>query len=333
MVSRCCLLLTLHVMRAILPSMAETVKGSIPSEALRPPPEYAVQQGMSLGRFRQVIHSLVAGVALAFVPAVPADDNASGPLFIAGGGLSEKLEGDFVKLAGGKKAKIVVIPTASERADLPEEEYPLARVLKPPEGQQPLFIRRMHTRNPREADTEAFVKILDDATGVWFGGGNQSFIIDAYQGTRVVDAIHKLRERGGVVGGTSAGAAVMGKRMIRRGNPPEMGDGLGLLPMEAIVDQHFNGKDYKAGRRKRLQIALEEHPELLGIGIDEKTAIVVRQNIAKVIGESTVEFFTLPSEGRKSYKLRSGDTFDLHTGTPQYAEQTSDVLDITAGMP
>lgn len=303
-------------------------------------PESPAAREKSPSGLRCAFRALIAGAIMGMLPAAhaqeprgstPAENGAkkTGSLFIAGGGISEKLEADFVELAGGKNAKIVVIPTASERADLPEEEYPLVRFLKPSQEQEPLSMKRLHTRNRTEADTEAFATILDDATGAWFGGGTQSFIIDAYQGTRVEQAIHQLLERGGVVGGTSAGAAIMGKRMIRRGNPPEMGDGLGFLP-EAIVDQHFNGKANKAGRRERLQIALEKHPKLLGLGIDEKTAVVVRRNIAQVIGESSAEFFTLPSsEGRKSFKLSAGDTFDLRAGTALSKEQTSGASDVT----
>jgi cyanophycinase len=102
----------------------------------------------------------------------------------------------------------------------------------------------------------------------------------------LVKLIRERHARGMVAGGTSAGAAVMSKVMIagdasKAGEPPLIAEGLGLWP-EAIVDQHFVAR----GREPRLRVAVKMHPELLGVGIDEGTAVLVRGNDFEVIGGS-----------------------------------------------
>jgi cyanophycinase len=223
----------------------------------------------------------------------------SGTLIICGGGkLPEKILNEFVRLAGGKNASIVVITTASETADTGEVEKNIEFWLH----QQFADLNILHTRDRAIADDPNFPEPLNNASGVWFIGGHQGRLTDAYLGTRTEKAIKAVLKRGGVVGGTSAGAAIMSQAMIAGGGypvagggitEPEMALGFGFLP-GTLVDQHFA----KRKRRHRLENALAKYPKLVGIGIDENTALVVHGRKISVMGDSSVETI-LPPVGDK----------------------------------
>lgn len=239
-----------------------------------------------------------------------------GTLIIAGGALTDTTVFQrFVELAGGPGAPIVVIPTAGG-----DEGYgPYFRGLAPfrEAGAEKLTI--LHTRDPSVADTEAFVEPLTDARGVWFTGGRQWRLVDAYVGTRVVEELWGVLERGGVIGGSSAGATIQGDYLVRgdtRTNTIMMGDhteGMAFLKGSAI-DQHLLARN----RHFDLIEVIEAHPDLLGIGLDENTAIEVRGDEFRVLGRSYVAIYdhrrTLDSGGR-FYFLEPGDVFDLATRT------------------
>ena len=105
----------------------------------------------------------------------------------------------------------------------------------------------LHTRDAKKANEAAFVKPLTEATAVWFGGGDQGKLLAAYRGTAVERELHKLLQRGGAIGGTSAGAAVMSKVMITGGNPKaEVGTGFGFLT-HVVIDQHFLKRNASSG--------------------------------------------------------------------------------------
>ena len=223
----------------------------------------------------------------------------SGTLFICGGGkIPDKVLDEFVKLAGGRKASIVIVTTASETADSGEVDARLEFW----KHQRLAELTILHTRDRQIADDPRFSEPLAAATGVWFIGGHQERLTDAYLGTRTEKAIKAVLKRGGVVGGTSAGAAIMSQLMIKGGghqNPeggmtePEMGHGFGFLP-GTLVDQHFNTRK----RHIRLLNALTKYPKLVGIGIDENTVLVVHGRKIRVMGDSSVKTF-LPPVGDK----------------------------------
>ena len=233
--------------------------------------------------------------AESLAPASP----VAGTLFICGGGkLPDKILNEFVRLAGGRDASIVIVTTASETADTGEVEKNLDFWLR----QRFADLRILHTRDRATADDPNFSEPLVNATGVWFIGGHQGRLTDAYLGTRTEKAIKAVLKRGGVVGGTSAGAAIMSQAMIAGGGYPvagggitetEIGHGFGFLP-GTLVDQHF----IKRKRRHRLEHALTKYPKLVGIGIDENTALVVHGRKISVMGESRVETY-LPPVGDK----------------------------------
>ena len=266
--------------------------------------------------------------------ATPAADAPRGTLFIVGGGPApDELPRRFVELAGGPAARIVVFPMASGVASTgPEKVAEL-------EG---LGARATSARLTRdEALRPESARLLDSATGVWFSGGDQTRLTAALAGTPVERAIHALYRRGGVVGGTSAGAAVMSARMLtgdeRRpgGARPDStqawitvdranvvtAPGFGLLP-GVVVDQHF----LRRRRHNRLLSLVLEGPDRLGVGIDESTALEIgRDGVWRVLGASTAlvldarEAAATPAgplgvRDVRLHLLPAGATFDPRTG-------------------
>jgi cyanophycinase len=236
---------------------------------------------------------------------------ANGALIIAGGGrLGSDVMDRFIELAGGRNAKIVVIPTAGEQDEFNSDWSGL----RPFSEAGVRTVTILHTRDPRVADRESFAAPLREATGVWIPGGRQWRLADAYLGTRTLRELFGVLERGGVIGGSSAGASIQASYMVRgapEGNHIMMAQGheqgFGLLS-GAAVDQHLLARN----RQNDLLAVVAAHPALLGIGIDEGTAIVVRGDRAEVIGRSLVAFYnTADAEGQPYYFLENGDVFDL----------------------
>ncbi len=240
------------------------------------------------------------------VPETSAKGPEKGSLVICGGGtLPESLRGKVLQLAGGEFARIVVISTASQTADLPDVETYVAWWRR----QKLAEFNILHTRSREVADSDSFVESLKRATGVWFLGGNQAWLIDTYSGTRTETEMHNLLERGGVIGGTSAGAAVMSKLMIRRGSPTlELSRGFSFID-GAVIDQHF----VRRQRQDRLLKVIEQHPELVGLGIDEGTALLVQGRRLSVLGESEVRICFARTDSREPLveSIRAGDDADL----------------------
>lgn len=229
-----------------------------------------------------------------------------GALVIAGGGaLPEAVRDRFVELAGGKNARLVVLPTASALADGSDT----ARGLEIWKQREVASVVNLHTRNREEANSPDFVKPLTEATGVWLGGGDQSRLVAAYRDTAVEQELRKLLARGGVIGGTSASAAVMSPVMITGGNPSvELGPGFGFLP-GVVIDQHF----LKRNRVNRLLGALGKLPGHVGLGIDEETAVVVESRSLTVLGKSYA-LVCLPASSRRPLGiqvLKAGERADL----------------------
>jgi len=225
-----------------------------------------------------------------FASATPAPAPAAptrGYLFIVGGGPQPpELVQKFVDLAGGAgHSRIVVFAMASEDGEASGEEK-ADDLRKLGAEARNLFITR------EQANSDSVARLLDGVTGVWFGGGDQVLLTRALQGTKVEAAIQARYRAGAVVGGTSAGAAVMSTSMItgderhpggsRPTSDPSNGfitiarenvvtsAGFGLLP-NAIVDQHF----VRRKRHNRLMSLVLEDAKHLGVGIDESTALLV----------------------------------------------------------
>lgn len=229
-----------------------------------------------------------------------------GALVIAGGGkLPDAVMDEFLKLAGGEKARLVIIPTASAAADRESAEKLLASW----KDRQPASVVLLHTRARATANDARFVEPLRQATGVWINGGSQTRVTEVYEGTAVEKELDALLKRGGVIGGTSAGAAVMTRLMIASGNPEaKTGRGFDLLP-GAVIDQHFRKRQHGP----RLMAVLARNAGLFGAGIDEGTALVVRGRDMRVVGKSTVTVCLAESPGRppRQIELKPGAHADL----------------------
>ena len=254
--------------------------------------------------------------------ATASNPEAVGPdkgwLVIVGGGMTtNEVKDRFVALAGGPDANFVVIPTALSDKEI-EARYGKSRT--------ELFglkhVAVMHTRDRARANSEGFVEPLRQASGVWIDGGRQWRLADAYLGTAVEREIKALLMRGGVVGGSSAGATIQAS-FLTRGAPgtarnpdgdntimisPGHETGFGLIPNSAI-DQHVNTR----GREADLDAVISAHPELLGIGIDESAAIVVHHDSFFVVGGQVAIHDGKQHDGASYYFLSSGQAFNLTT--------------------
>lgn len=193
----------------------------------------------------------------------------------------------FVAEAGGPDARIVVCATASalgpEIVELYERLFTRLGVAE---------VMSARPRDRREADKQEHADAAAWATGVFFTGGNQMKLSAAIRGTRFGDAVVAAYDNGVIVGGTSAGASVVSEHMVGYGSPgaqPKFrmvaaAQGLGLLP-GVIVDQHFSQRE----RFGRLINLVASSPDLLGIGLDEDTSILVTDETElEVIGKGSV---------------------------------------------
>jgi len=253
-----------------------------------------------------------AGVVLAAAAHAAKIGPSRGTLLIVGGGpLGTEIEQRFIALAGGVDAPIIYIPTATEgEPRATDSNNFLAKA-----GVKHVTV--LHTRDRKVADTDAFVKPLLTARGVWFEGGRQWRLVDSYLKTRTEKEIFNVLKRGGVVGGSSAGATIIGSYLVRgarEGNTLMMAPGyevgMGFLKKSAI-DQHIDTRR----RENDLTPVIDKHPELLGIGIAESTAIVVEGDRFEVIGKSKVFIHDIGYKpqpgGTRWYTLEKGDRFDL----------------------
>lgn len=252
----------------------------------------------------------------------------NGSLVIVGGAMRDPaIVERFLQLAGGKDAPIVIIPTAGGGEEY--DQYWSGLLQFKAVGATNLTV--LHTKDREVADSEEFVKPIQEARGVFFGGGRQWRLADSYLNTKTHEELWKLLERGGVIGGSSAGATIQGSYLARgdtKTNTIMMGDhveGMGFLKNTAI-DQHL----LKRNRHFDLIEVIEAHPELLGIGLDENTAIVVRGDRFEVIGQSYVVIYdnthVIPPAGQ-FYFLAPGDRFNLETRESTRPSQTQRPVD------
>jgi cyanophycinase len=216
-------------------------------------------------------------------------------------------------LAGGSNSSWVTIPTAAEDSQL---KVALSY------GNLPAILRRhfriLHTREREEADSESFIEALRGATAVWFCGGRQWRLVDAYAGTRTERAIRGVLERGGIIAGSSAGATIQGSYLVRgapEGNhimmSPGHEKGFGYLHNVAI-DQHIDTR----GREQDLAKVIARHPTLLGLGLDEGTAVLVQGNVASVLGVGRALITDGQSHNSFPFlELTVGERYDLTTWT------------------
>jgi cyanophycinase len=257
--------------------------------------------------------------------------SSKGHLVIIGGGKRpDYVMQKIVELAGGKGAKMIVIPNASSEP-LQTAQYQ-SKELSELGVQSDYLIFNRNT-----ADSDSNLKKLEGVTGIFFSGGDQSNLTRDLLGTELLEMIYKIYNQGGVISGTSAGAAVMSEVMITGNelintdstnafisilkNNIEVKPGFGFIK-SAIVDQHF----IKRKRHNRLISLVLENPQLPGIAIDEATSIIVYPNDSfEVLGESQVLILdagearnistdrngNLRADNIKMHLLINGDKFNI----------------------
>lgn len=245
-------------------------------------------------------------------------------VIVGGGGMPQKIMDTFLLASGGKGAKVGIIPTCSSDPDGALKEW--QEIL----DKAGLVCVPLDVRKREDASDPQLLERARGCTGFWFSGGDQNRVGDQIVGTPLQKIIHVRYEAGAAVGGTSAGAAIMSKIMLtgddRNGKEAlsEFGpgayktrEGMGFLPAGVVVDQHF----LRRGRENRLLSIVMEHPGHLALGIDEATALVVKDGRATVLGKSSVLVFdpagmTVNGASFRDLRihvLRAGQSIDLTT--------------------
>src|SRR5437763_7717523 len=262
---------------------------------------------------------VVAAAALAIPTAgLAAQTTKVGPshgtvVVVGGGSLGPEVLGKFIELAGRPDAVIIDVPTAGGDSLYPAD-WLGTRSLKAAGAKHVIVL---HTIDKKLADTDSFAAVIAKAGGVWFEGGRQWHLVDSYAGTKTEKAFHDVLSRGGVVGGSSAGASILASYLLRgarEGNAiimaPGYEAGFGFLRGVAI-DQHVVARERLADLADSL---VPRRPDLLGISEDEGTAWLVRGDTAEIIGRNKAFVYggREPNDsGKPLLTLYPGDRYDL----------------------
>jgi len=210
--------------------------------------------------------------------------NYKGKLIIIGGGsIPDSLFSFFANYIGGKDQPIVYIPTATTDEEYIQKGEHLFKFT----SRGFTNLSTIHTRNKKEADDPKNIALMRNAKGLYFGGGDQQLIADAYAGTKLYDEFIALLDRGGVIMGTSAGATIMGSLMVGGDARDDISKKYAFNPAfsfmtNTALDQHVLARN----RQFDLISVVEYYPGTLGIGMDESTAIIVEAGQFKVWGNS-----------------------------------------------
>ena len=208
-------------------------------------------------------------------------------VIVGGGGMTRDIAKAFIDGGGGDEGHFVMLPISMpDPIDVKVEETIMHRM-----GAKNVDI--IPFREQAQLEDPKVIEILKHATGVWFGGGRQWNFVDAYEGTKIPALFWDVLKRGGVIGGSSAGATILGDYMSR-GAPAGPGlmmcegyeQAMGFLP-GVVVDQHFSARN----RFHDMTALMQKYPQFLGIGLDEATAIVVKGSTAEVLGRGNAHFY------------------------------------------
>jgi cyanophycinase len=251
-------------------------------------------------------------------------DEPKGWLIIEGGSfpLNQTVAAKFLELIGGADAKVFLVPTALAESELPPE---------PPAGQTQTCsaadMRAMGLRNCEvfnthdraKADTGEFANRIRGARGVWFSGGRPGRLAEAYLDTRTHRELEALYQRGGVIGGSSAGAMILSSFLVRGGIENEDFQhyistknrvGFGFLP-NAAIDVHIG---QRPNGESDLTQVVAAYPGVLGIGVEAGTSAVVHGNQLEVVGSALGRVAITDGhshDGKSYFYLKQGDRFDL----------------------
>jgi cyanophycinase len=232
-------------------------------------------------------------------------------VIVGGGGMTPDIAKAFINGGGGEDGHFVVLPISMPDPIKTQTEETFLRKL----GAKNITV--IPHREQKALEDPKVLEVLKKATGIWFGGGRQWNFMDAYEGTQLPALFHDVLARGGVIGGSSAGATIQGDYMVRgapAGPNIMMCEGyeraLGFLPGTAI-DQHFSARK----RFGDMTAFMKAHPQFLGIGLDEATAIVVQGSTAEILGKGKVHFYDRNKpvkDGEPDYEaFTAGTKYDL----------------------
>ena len=236
--------------------------------------------GRRQGRIPRMARRLLPLLLACLAAAVPGYAQTGTLIVVGGGNTGPDIVSAVLAIAGGSNAVIAVLPQASAEPDAGDGSIAMWKAAGAKAVVKVSF-----------ADRAAAAATLNRATLIWMPGGDQNRFMKAIQGTGLDDIIRDRYRHGAAVGGTSAGAAVLVQSMFTgdadlkslKGGTTVIAPGLGLWP-EVLVDQHFLTRQ----RDNRLLSAVLDHPDLVGVGIDESTGVVVRGQAFDVIGRSSV---------------------------------------------
>lgn len=266
------------------------------------------------------MRNALAALILAVLPVTigaqgPATPTAAQPapkgriLAVGGGGTTDALVARAIELAGGPKVRMLIVPQASSAEDAGKSSLEFWR------EKGVVDVSILDLKDPAKA-----LEAIAAAGFVWMPGGDQTRLMDALRAAGVIDAIRARYRDGALVGGTSAGAAVLSATMIIGGDRAdltnvksggtEMAEGLGLWP-GALVDQHF----LKRQRFNRLLSGVLDHPDLVGVGIDERTGVILHPDgVCEVVGDGGVLVIDARRANRRpaaKSELQSADSMTL----------------------
>jgi cyanophycinase len=243
----------------------------------------------------------------------PAQGVAGTLVIVGGGGTPKDALTRFIEAAGGVDAHIGIVSTALD--DVPPEKPGELTMLTRAGCKN---VRILHAATVEAAADPKFIASIKECKGIWFSGGRQWRFVDSYLDTPAEKAFHEVLKAGGVIGGSSAGATIQGDYLVRGsplGNFEMMSEGYErghAFMRSTAIDQHFTQRN----RFKDMEAVKKAFPQLLGLGIDETTAVIVTGYDMQVVGKNNVYVYDKdkPAEGEAAYtKLAAGDKYDLKT--------------------
>ncbi len=230
-------------------------------------------------------------------------------VIVGGGGMTHDIAKAFIDGGGGDSGRFVMLPISMpDPINVASEEAMMHRM-----GAKNVDV--IPFRKQSELENPKVLKILKNATGVWFAGGRQWNFVDAYEGTKLPALFRDVLLRGGVIGGSSAGATIIGDYMSR-GAPAGPGlmicegyeQALGFLP-GVVIDQHFSARN----RFNDMTALMQKYPQFLGIGLDEATAIIVKGSTAEIMGRGKVHFYDT-----RKVRIPEGPDYDAFAAGAKY---------------
>lgn len=273
------------------------------------------------------------------VPQGAADSTVVGPahgtvVVVGGGAIGPEIYSRFIAAAGGPDALIIDVPNAGGGSHYDDSSAGAQRLREAGARN----VRVLFTTDRKVADSDSFVAVLKHAGGVWFDGGRQYRLVDAYGGTKTEQAFHEVLARGGVVGGSSAGATILGDFLVR-GAPSNDNsimdypgyENVGFAFLRNVaIDQHVVARERLPDLADSI---MPRYPELLGMSEDEGTAWIVRGDTATIVGRNKAFVYGGhdPNDpGKPFLTLHPGDRYNL--ATRHVMHRASDDAPFTRGF-